>query len=273
MWLQTKGAQPPDRNWNRVRSDHGRNAFLRAAIPALALVGIGLGVVLAGERTGSAGGEPSDGCEPSVAGQAFRNLPAPYAPSADTDIVHIRISGNEFRVPRNYFRHPPIGCGVDEPGMLLRVLLPKMKGYTEENGREIEGLKEPGWGRKMNIMVQTFERLSGYTPATFQVFTSGVDPTAAYPRKHGLLYTPNRRRAGGPRSAIDVFFDRDNGDVTRFIVCKGVTAVPYPSCQHRFVYESLRVKATYDRSRLASWAEIESKIRDLLDQFGLPLHD
>jgi hypothetical protein len=54
--------------------------------------------------------------------------------------------------------------------------------------------------------------------------------------------------------------------VIRFIVCNDVAAVPYPGCQHRFVYENLRVKATYDRGRLASWAEIETNVRALLDR-------
>jgi len=95
----------------------------------------------------------------------------------------------------------------------------------------------------------------------------GIDPTAAYPTRHGLLYTPSRRRAGRPRSAIDVFFDRENGDVIRFIVCNDVAAVPSPGCEHRFLYENLRVKATYDRGRLASWSEIETEVRALLDRF------
>jgi hypothetical protein len=222
---------------------------------------------LLGADLGRAESPSQAGCAPSPAGEAFRNLPAPFAPSADTEIVHMRIGGNEFLVPRNYFRHPPIGCGVDEPGMLLRVLLPDMEGYTGENAREIEGLDKPGWGRRMNILVQTFGQLRGYTPATFRVFTSGVDPTEAYPTRHGLLYTPSRRRAGGARSAIDVYFDRANGDVIRFIVCNDVAAVPSPGCEHRFVYKNLRVKATYDRGRLASWSEIETEVRALLDRF------
>jgi hypothetical protein len=155
--------------------------------------------------------------------------------------------------------------------MLLRVLLPEMEGYTEDNAREIEGRDEPGRGRRMNILVQAFGRLSGYNRVTFHVLSGGVDPTATYPKQHGLLYTPsNRVRGGGPRSTVDVFFNRENGEVTRFIVCNGVTAVPYPGCQHRFVYKNLRANATYNRSRLASWSQIESQIRALLDRFLTP---
>lgn len=126
-------------------------------------------LMLGNASLGPAEVKPDARCAPSAAGEAFRNLPAPFAPSAAADIVHIRISGNEFFVPRNYFRHPPIGCGVDEPGMLLRVLLPNMEGYTEQNVREIEGLDEPGWGRRMNILVKDFGQLSGFSPRTFRI--------------------------------------------------------------------------------------------------------
>ena len=241
--------------------------WLRGLVLAVTLV-----LAAVGTSFGRTENSPQNDCAPSPAGEAFRHLPAPYAPSADTDVVHMRISGNEFLVPRNYFRHPPIGCGVDEPGMLLRVLVSDMEGYTEENASESESLDEPGRGVRMNLLVQTFGRLSRYNRAMFQAFSGGVDPMAAYPKQHGLLYTAsNRVRGGGPRSAIDVFFDRESGEMTRFIVCNGVTAVPHPGCQHRFVYENLRVNATYSRSQLGSWAEIESKVRGLLDRFrGIP---
>jgi hypothetical protein len=235
---------------------------LRSFLPAIAIA-----MMVGGASSGRAESPSQAGCAPSAAGQAFRHLPAAYAPSADTEIAHTRIGGHDFFVPRNFFRHPQIGCGADESGMLLRVLLPEMEGYTERNTREIEGLDKPGWGRRMNILVEGFGQFSGFTPRTFQIFTSGVDHTAAYPTRHGLLYTPSRRRAGGPRSTIDVYFDRENGDVIRFIVCNDVAAVPSPGCEHRFVYENLRVKATYDRGRLASWAEIETNVRALLDRF------
>jgi hypothetical protein len=245
--------------WHDAAASRGN---LLRAVPVFAMA------MLLGANLGRAESPSQAGCTPSPAGEAFRNLPAPFAPSADTEIVHMRIGGNEFLVPRNYFRHPPIGCGVDEPGMLLRVLLPDMEGYTGENAREIEGLDEPGWGRRMNILVETFGQLRGYNRIMFQALSGGVDPTGAYPRQYGLLYTvSNQVRGGGPRSAVDVFFDRENGEVIRFIVCKGVAAVPSPSCQHRFLYGNLRVNAMYNRSRLASWSEIETEVRALLDRF------
>lgn len=72
-----------------------------------------------------------------------------------------------------------------------------------------------------------------------------------YPSQHGLLYmTSNRIRGGGPRSAVDIYFDRENGKVTRFVVSSGVAAVPSPGCEHRFICRGLSVKADYGRSGL-----------------------
>jgi hypothetical protein len=169
--------------WHDAAASRGN---LLRGVPVFAMA------MLLGANLGRAEGPSQAGCTPSPAGEAFRHLPAPYAPSTGTEIVHTRIGGHDFFVPRNYFRHPQIGCGVEEKAMLLRVLLPEMEGYTERNAHEIEGLDKPGWGRWMNILVEGFGQFSGFAPRTFQIFTSGVDPTAAYPTRHGLLYTPSR---------------------------------------------------------------------------------
>jgi hypothetical protein len=228
-------------------------------------------VALAGTSLGSAEDDRNAACERSAAGQAFRNLPAPYAPSPGTDIVHTRIGGHDFYVPRNYFRHPQIGCGVEEPGMLLRVLLPDMEGYTKANAREIEDFDKPGRGRRMNILVQTLGSLRGFTPLIFRAHTGGVEPTGAYPKQYGLLHAPsNRIEGGGPGTATDVFFEQRDSEVVRFLVCSAETAVPYPGCVHRFLYTGLQVQATYGREHLAAWAEIETKIRSLLERFRIP---
>ena len=160
-----------------------RRALVRSAVVAL----VSLVAILAGPGSGNADSN-REGCEPSAAGRAFRNLPAPYAPRANPEIVHTRIGCHDLYVPRNYFRHPQIGCGVEEPGMLLRVLLPDMEGYTAANAREIEGLDERGRGRRMNILVQTLGRLHGFTRPIFHARSGGVDPTAEHPTRHGLLY-------------------------------------------------------------------------------------
>lgn len=233
-------------------------------------VGARLGVaslllVLAGTGLGLAADSSSDDCAPSAEGEALQNLPAPYAPRPDTSIVHTRVGGLDFYVPKNYFRHPSVGCGVEEPGMLLRVLLPDMEGYTEANAREIEGLEKPGWGRKMNIMIEARKRLRELA----RVVAGSGGPSASYTTQFGLLHVrSNRFDGGGPRTETDVLFEEEDGTVKRFIVCDAVTAVPSPGCAHRFLYRGLRTQATYDRDHLAQWREIEVKVRSLLDRFG-----
>jgi hypothetical protein len=165
---------------------------LRSFLPAIAIA-----MMVGGASSGGAESPSQAGCAPSPAGEAFRHLPAPYAPSAGTEIVHTRIGGNDFFVPRNYFRHPQIGCGADEPGMLLRVLLPEMEGYTEDNAREIEGLDEPGWGRRMNILVEGFGQFSGFTPRTFQIRSLQVVSITQQRTRQGMGCS-TRQVVGGP---------------------------------------------------------------------------
>lgn len=247
-----------------------RGSLSRTSIAGVLLSVTCLIFVLAGTNLGSAEDNPSSDCEPSAAGRAFRHLPAPYAPGPDTGIVHTRVGGHDFYVPKNYFRHPSIGCGVEESGMLLRVLLPDMEGYSETNAREIEGLDKPGWGRKINILVQALDRLRDFA----RLLADGADPTVSYPTQYGLLHArSNRIDGGGPSTETDVFFQHEDGTVKRFILCDAVTAVPYPGCAHQFLYRGLRTQATYSRDYIAQWREVEAKVRSLLDRFGTPPHE
>ena len=96
---------------------------------------------------------------------------------------------------------------------------------------------------------------------------AGSIPRLASDAARAALRHSNRVEGGGPRTAIDVFFQRQEGEVTRFLVCRTKTTVPYPGCAHFFLYEGLRVQASYDRKHLPSWAELETKIKFLLDRF------
>jgi hypothetical protein len=226
-------------------------------------------VTLAGALPAHAEDAPSDDCQASAAGEAYRNLPAPYAPGPSTAIVHVRVGGQNFYVPQNYFRHPAIGCGAEEQGFLLRVLLPDMEGYTAANADEIEGVDKPGWGRRMNILVQALEGARDYMRFVFHPFSGGVDPNGTYPTQYGLLHArSNRVRSGPPHTEIDVFFPEGVETARHFIVCAAVEAVPSPGCAHHFFYLGLQTKVTYGRDHLPQWREIETKVRSLLDQFG-----
>lgn len=242
-----------------------RAALLRTPVSGILISTVCLVIGLASTRPLSSQEARSDDCQASTAGEAYRNLPAPYAPGPGTAIVHVRVGGQDFYVPQNYFRHPAIGCGAEEQGFLLRVLLPDMEGYTTANADEIEGVDKPGWRRRMNILVQAFNRLRDFT----RLLADGAAPTANYPTQYGLLYArSNRIDGGGPRTETDVFFQYDDGTVKRFILCDAETAVPFPGCAHQFLYRGLRVQATYGRTYLSQWRDVEDKVRSLLDRFG-----
>ncbi len=52
--------------------------------------------------------------------------------AVDATRVDLRVGPHRFRIPRNYFRHPPNRSGVDD-SFALRVLLPGMEPITEAN--------------------------------------------------------------------------------------------------------------------------------------------
>lgn len=203
-------------------------------------------------------GEPVK-CTPNELGRRYEKLPAPNAPTVISDIVHTRIGGRDFYVPHNFFRHPQIGCGAEESGMLLRVLLPDLKPYSEET-KEIFAAQR-GWDMQMNILLgrpklRPFEELiSDYLKE------AAAQPPSA--ETHGLFH-------GRHEHGDDVFFHRDGLRVTQLIRCRPVQPDRSPDCGHYFKFAGYDIKITYGRKHLPNWRLIEDSTTGLLASFVAP---
>ena len=179
--------------------------FICAAILAFGLLGYS-----AEERapsTSDGATEVFQDCVPNESGRLYKNLPAPWAKTTNSEIVHTRIGGRDFYVPRNYFRHPQIGCGAEEPAMLLRVLLPDLKPYSEEIAAEFEAQR--GFGSKLNILLKSHPPTRPLEELVELYIEDGAveKPAAA---THGLM-------RGRHRHGDDVFTSRANTSTTRHI--------------------------------------------------------
>ena len=197
-------------------------------------------------------------CRENAEGRPSENRPAPWVRTTDSGIVHTIIGGQEFFVPLNYFQHPQIGCGVEEDAMLLRVLLPDLKPYSEETKRVFETTL--GIGSYLNILVLRSSKVTSLRDLA-KVYTEGGDVEPAGDRSYGLLL-------GKHIAGDDVFFSDVSGEIHQVIVCSPFRENRGAICSHHFRHLLHHVTLTYGRDYLESWEEIEGKVEGLLDRFA-----
>jgi hypothetical protein len=197
-------------------------------------------------------------CNPNKLGQAYQNLPSPWRSTASADLIHTRIGGRDFYVPKNYFRHPQIGCGADEPGMLLRVLLPDLRPYSKETAAEFAAQR--GFGNLLNILVTSTPPVRPLNELLEVVVGAGAlhSPTRD---THGLSFA--RDRFGD-----DVFFSRTGGKVSPLISCRPIRPDRGASCGHHFRFQELDIQLSYGREHLPNWLSIQTSAQNLLDRLN-----
>ena len=196
-------------------------------------------------------------CEENELGRVYESLPAPYGPTTEEEIVHTRIGGRNFYVPKNYFRHPQVGCGAEESGMLLRVLLPDLKPYSEETKAEFEAQR--GFGLLMNILLS---RPSGLIDldevAELWVKDTPVEPPSE--ATHGLSHAVHQH-------GDDIFFARIERRVVFIIRCSPILPGRGSGCLHLFQFREHRLKLTYGRQHLPAWRSIQPSAKSLIESF------
>ena len=196
-------------------------------------------------------------CEENVQGRLYQNLPAPYDPTMSTEIVHTRIGGRDFYVPRNYFRHPQIGCGVEEAAMLLRVLLPDLEPYSEETAPVFKAQR--GHGRSLAILVSRGSDIKSPSELA-KIHAKGSTIKKASEASFGLSRAKHRH-------GDDVFLNYVGSQVSALIRCNQFLPDRGASCKHHFRRYEHHVRIRYGREHLSEWNSIQASVEALLDSF------
>jgi len=201
-------------------------------------------------------------CEPDRLGLAARRLPSPYL-SAAQELVHVRIGGQDFHIPRNYFRHPPIGCGVEERAMLLRVLLPDLRPYGEDTAKEFASQR--GHGNLMNIL---FSRPQDRIPLPKLLAALLKPGTEAHPKidTYGL-------HKGEYEPEDDLYFRKSDNEISAIFLCRTERPNRSASCQHHFMFDRHNVQVTYGRTHLPRWQSIQHSVERMIRTFIPREHD
>lgn len=181
--------------------------------------------------------------------------------STREDIQHVRIAGVNLWVPNNYKMGSYPQKGVEQPAILLQVLLPNFEPKTEQN---IEGFtKGTGWGNRSHIQIQDISQW--VTPAVVldKVFENHPSFELLEP-EYGLAHY----RSPDPNDGIihyEVFLEGTKDDFSSYILCEPLAE--NPGCEHHFAIDGIYIEINYAKVFLPQWQGIETKFLNLLTKF------
>lgn len=178
--------------------------------------------------------------------------------STREDIQHVRIAGVDLWIPNNYKMGSYPNKGVDQPAVLIQVLLPNFEPRTEEN---IDGFtKGLGWGNRSHIMIKDISQW--VTPAFFlnKVFENHPSLKLLAPEYELVHY-----RSPDPNDGIvhyEVYLEGTRDDFSSYILCEPL--VEKPGCYHHFSVDGMYIKISYAKIFLPQWKDIQNKFLNLL---------
>ena len=195
-------------------------------------------------------------------------LPSQLSRSANSERIydapmHIRLAGEDYCVPRNYF-FAPIDPGVDQRQVLLLALLPDLEPRNRANQDEMRRTR--GWGRRIQMLITATDDPVASLTHRYQWRSETMGPFVGIGRSFGLvaMSTDDRARLG----RWEMYVQPSNDPSAGFIQCVHPSDARSPSCEQIFtVPEDLVVTASYGRSFLSEWREIAVHIERLFEGF------
>lgn len=186
--------------------------------------------------------------------------------TTDPTPVDVIIGKHKFRVPMNYFRHPPRLDGQPDVAMLLRVLLPDMEPMTEANRHIFAGGPDviQEIRRVANILVKyaptegTAERrftLNLWMAGSGKTMTDFAQPT---PETFGLWHLPGKLLPGNKAvdRESDLFHGKDEKGRFIAMVCDMNTLAVTGGCRLFFDWQGLQIQIRFLREQRSNWASI-----------------
>jgi len=181
-------------------------------------------------------------------------------------LVTTIVGGNELLIPRRYFlpNPPPGRQPVD---ILLTALLPSLHPMREGNMAEFMATR--GYGRIISIYARD-SRQTTTLEFRLNVARKSGAPYESSGDRFGLdLYVPMHFTANQDNIARqELFLGTAHGVLVRLIKCLVDESVPFPGCNHDFVYRNLFFELSYGKAQLPNWQKIEESVKRLIDQFG-----
>ena len=237
------------------RSPLRRHRVRFGALLAL-LTGLVVATVLALALTPSSRGAEGDGL-----------LPPQFLSPLRTDAtpIHVRLSGQDYYIPANYF-DSPLEPGLDQQDILLVALLPHLEARTEANWDEF--MRVPGWGRRVYMLARSQPFPSDILDQSLQIYQRNSSPLEDVGSQFGLRHLRGAGSEGWLRRR-DIFIDESDGSIDGIITCRFYEDYPSPGCNHDFIHGDSLVKLSYGRDNVIHWQTIHTSITSLLERFRM----
>lgn len=194
--------------------------------------------------------------------------------NTSTELVDVQIGNYDYRFPANYFwskNEASPNCN-HETMSFLGTLTP-FEGKTQENYNTIFRTTGPD-NPSFDILMST----RGTAPEPSVPLPSwlesrlGIYKKTWGPHKKSELNKFGLRwlKADAPDDpydprvtyrARDIFYTRENGKLSRVIICDRPNGAPNPGCEHSFLINDAAIKISYRLKFLADWKTIENNAR------------
>ncbi len=175
----------------------------------------------------------------------------------DSEIIHVRLSGQDYYIPANYF-DSPVDPGLDQRNILLVALLPDLEGRTKENWDEF--MKVPGWGSRVRMLITGTKDPEHFLRSVRRNVEKLYGPYVPSSTFNGLIRLTSTKPPGAKLLAREVYFSDMHSTPREFITCAGDNEFPTPGCSHYFIAGSVIVEASYHKKYLQNWQNIHMSI-------------
>lgn len=190
---------------------------------------------------------------------------APAAPTGRSTMVQVSVRGTAFTIPANYMESSAARAGGELDSLVLSVLFPSWRGYSDGDARLFTG----------NAPDSPVIRLS------LRGDPNNLDEEARLQRIY-MPYIANRKGAAGPFGLTQYRFARDSGYERNdlfagqggkglvLLLCERVSAeLPSPNCLaiDRPLATNLSFSYRFKRAYLARWQELSAGVDVLITKF------
>ena len=171
-------------------------------------------------------------------------------------------------IPRNYFLGGLDREGIEQPSLLLQVILPNLEPRTEKNIDEFT--KGLGYQKRARILLIDGANSTDLN-YRYEATMSGVFPVhIAKPDKFGLSSMEISTGSSYEERLKYIyekhlFYTKEDRKVKRYILCS--VGAPDPGCEHHFQYKNIVIKFSYQMGYLKDWRRLEKKVIDLITKF------
>ncbi|MBB4277403.1 hypothetical protein [Rhizobium mongolense] len=179
-------------------------------------------------------------------------------------------AGLGLNIPANFVDRPKAAAAsLEHSSLLLMAQLPDITGRNVENNQAFGRTTASGDNPLITILLQD-KRETGWDLAAVSSAYEHNYQEYTY-AKLGEVFGLQGRRQVPPSVGRwrwkNIYRKEVKGHLLTSVICDGTGTVPYPRCDHLFLYKNIIVKLNFNARSLKSWVYIEANVRNKLESW------